>query len=148
MAQHHTPPPWVFGPVWSILYLLMAAAAWLVWRQRIHEDAGLCTGRVHGAIDPLNVLFGLFVFFGLRRPGAARRSMAAIQPYTPITMTAPASCGALRMVSSRAVWPWEKISLVRVCTHFTPLIFPGILEGDQRHHAGTEFVPQGAQPVR
>src|SRR5579884_3654298 len=33
-----TPPPWVFGPVWSILYLLMAAAAWMVWRQRFQED--------------------------------------------------------------------------------------------------------------
>ena len=27
------PPPSVFGPVWSILYALMAVAAWLVWRQ-------------------------------------------------------------------------------------------------------------------
>ncbi len=27
------PPAWLFGPVWSLLYALMAAAAWLVWRQ-------------------------------------------------------------------------------------------------------------------
>lgn len=25
------PPPYLFGPVWSVLYLLMAIAAWLVW---------------------------------------------------------------------------------------------------------------------
>jgi tryptophan-rich sensory protein len=64
-----TPPSWVFGPVWSILYLLMAAAAWLVCRQRTHEDVwpvlALFTAKL--------ILNGLwsFVFFGLRRPGAA-----------------------------------------------------------------------------
>ena len=26
------PPSWVFGPTWTLLYLLMAVAAWLVWR--------------------------------------------------------------------------------------------------------------------
>jgi benzodiazapine receptor len=28
------PAAWLFGPVWSVLYLLMALAAWLVWKER------------------------------------------------------------------------------------------------------------------
>lgn len=28
------PPASLFGPVWSVLYLLMGVAAWLVWRER------------------------------------------------------------------------------------------------------------------
>jgi tryptophan-rich sensory protein len=26
------PPGWLFGPVWTVLFVLMAIAAWLVWR--------------------------------------------------------------------------------------------------------------------
>ncbi len=29
-----TPPGWLFGPVWGILYLSMSISAWLIWRQR------------------------------------------------------------------------------------------------------------------
>jgi benzodiazapine receptor len=28
------PPNWLFGPAWTLLYLLMSIAAWLVWRER------------------------------------------------------------------------------------------------------------------
>jgi tryptophan-rich sensory protein len=28
------PPAWLFGPVWTVLYLLIGIAAWLVWRER------------------------------------------------------------------------------------------------------------------
>jgi translocator protein len=32
------PPGWLFGPVWSALYLLMAISAWLVWRTSSHRS--------------------------------------------------------------------------------------------------------------
>lgn len=64
-----TPPPWVFGPVWSTLYLLMATAAWLVWCQRSEHDVRLALILFFGQLV-LNAAWS-FIFVGLRRPGAA-----------------------------------------------------------------------------
>lgn len=61
-----TPPNWVFGPAWTTLYVLMAVAAWLVWRRRRLVD-------VRGALIAwwaqlaLNLLWTM-LFFGLRQP--------------------------------------------------------------------------------
>ncbi len=34
MRPEWAPPAWLFGPVWSTLYVFMGVAAWLVWRAR------------------------------------------------------------------------------------------------------------------
>jgi benzodiazapine receptor len=63
------PPAWVFGPVWSILYLLMAKAAWLVWQERHVHDLWLPLGLFFGQVF-LNAAWS-FICFGLQRPGFA-----------------------------------------------------------------------------
>src|ERR1700694_2395194 len=35
------PPAWLFGPMWSVLYVLMGVAAWLVWRADRGRDAAI-----------------------------------------------------------------------------------------------------------
>ncbi|MCA1696879.1 MAG: tryptophan-rich sensory protein [Actinobacteria bacterium] len=64
-----TPPNRVFGPVWTILYASMAAAAWLVWRRR-----GLTQARIPLSLFGLQLALNLAwtgLFFALRRPGPA-----------------------------------------------------------------------------
>ena len=35
-----SPPAWLFGPAWTVLFVLMAVAAWLVWREHGAAAAG------------------------------------------------------------------------------------------------------------
>lgn len=63
-----SPPPGVFGPVWTVLYALMGVAAWLVagGRSEGRRPALVAFGvqlALNGAWTP--------IFFGLRRPGLA-----------------------------------------------------------------------------
>ena len=58
-----TPPNVVFGPVWATLYLSMAVAAWLVWRQP-RSLARTRALRVYGVQLVLNALWTP-AFFGL-----------------------------------------------------------------------------------
>jgi len=61
-----TPPNWVFGPVWTLLYTMMAIAAWLVWRKRGVRGASIPL-LLFGVQLALNVLWSV-IFFGLRLP--------------------------------------------------------------------------------
>ncbi|RFC41925.1 MAG: tryptophan-rich sensory protein [Verrucomicrobia bacterium] len=63
------PPAAVFGPVWTLLYTLMAFAAWRIWLRR--ELAGARPAlRWFFVSLALNALWSV-LFFGLHRPGLA-----------------------------------------------------------------------------
>lgn len=63
------PPNWLFGPVWTVLYAMMAVAAWMVWRRA--GTQGGSTALIMFVVQlMLNVLWSVF-FFGLRNPALA-----------------------------------------------------------------------------
>jgi tryptophan-rich sensory protein len=61
------PPASWFGPVWSVLYLLMAVSAWLVWRSSAPKAAAL---GVFGAQLAANALWS-WLFFAWHRGALA-----------------------------------------------------------------------------
>ena len=63
------PPSWLFGPVWTLLYVAMAVSAWLVWQQGGWRGAGLALGLFCAQL-PLNALWS-WLFFAWRRGAAA-----------------------------------------------------------------------------
>ena len=63
------PPGWLFGPVWTLLYVMMAVAAWLVWR-----DGGWRRQTPALRLFLLQWFLNLLwtpLFFGLHHPGLA-----------------------------------------------------------------------------
>ncbi len=62
-----SPPAWVFGPVWTVLYILMGIALYLVWSKGWgHKNVQVATA-IFGVQLVLNVLWS-FVFFGMQAP--------------------------------------------------------------------------------
>ncbi len=64
------PPAWVFGPVWTSLYLMMGLASWLVWKEPRKNGDKQAALAWYGAQLGLNTLWSL-IFFGGRRIGLA-----------------------------------------------------------------------------
>ena len=63
------PPKWLFGPVWTALYVCMAVSAWLVWRSKPSAQTWLPL-LIFGVQLALNAIWS-GLFFGLRDPGLA-----------------------------------------------------------------------------
>jgi tryptophan-rich sensory protein len=64
-----TPPDWLFGPVWTLLYLLMGLGLWLVWRSSAGPRRRLALW-IFGVQLALNAAWS-FLFFGFQRIGTA-----------------------------------------------------------------------------
>jgi tryptophan-rich sensory protein len=90
------PPPWIFAPVWSALYAMMAVAAWLVWKR-----GGFSTQRRPLALFlaqlALNALWTP-LFFGLHRPGLAFLEILLLWLAIAATLL------AFRSVNRAAAW--------------------------------------------
>ncbi len=71
------PPNWVFAPVWTALYVLMAVAAWLVWRDRGSLAAAAAPLTAWLVQLVLNALWS-WLFFGLHRMGLALVDIVAL----------------------------------------------------------------------
>ncbi len=90
------PPGWIFGPVWTALYAMMAAAAWLIWRRggflRQRKPLLLFLGQLvlNAAWTPL--------FFGLRMPGVAFAEILLLW------VAIAATLAAFRPISRPAAW--------------------------------------------
>lgn len=63
------PPDWIFGPVWTTLYLMMAIAAWCVWRSADWSQSKRALSWF-GLQLALNSLWSI-IFFGMQQPGWA-----------------------------------------------------------------------------
>ena len=91
------PPSWVFGPAWTVLYLLMAVAAWLVAREGLGDSAVQVALTLYAIQLVLNLGWSV-VFFGLRRPGLGLVVIVAL--FVAVAATAI----AFYAVSPAAAW--------------------------------------------
>lgn len=106
------PPAWLFGPVWAVLYLLMALALWLVRRERETDN-----GVRHHALALFAIQFLLNMawtplFFGLHSPGLAFAEICVLWIALLSTMRA---FGRVRALSGYLLLPyllWVSFALV------------------------------------
>lgn len=98
------PPDWLFGPVWSTLYLMMAISAWLVWRRH-----GWSTARPaltwFGIQLALNVIWSI-VFFGLKQPGWAVVEISMLWSAIAVTIWEFRTRSVIAAVCMLPYWAW------------------------------------------
>ncbi|TDH61785.1 tryptophan-rich sensory protein [Dankookia rubra] len=90
------PPNWLFPPAWAVLYILMAVAAWLVWREAGFSGAPLALTLWFAQLV-LNAAWS-WIFFGLKRMDLAFVELSALW------LAILATILAFTLHSSTAAW--------------------------------------------
>ena len=91
------PPPWAFGVVWPVLYLLMGVASWLVYRQRGAAGAARLALTLYAAQLALNMAWSA-VYFTFRQQHAALALLLILDALVVATVV------AFARVSPLAAW--------------------------------------------
>ncbi len=93
-----TPPNWLFAPVWTVLYVLMAVAAWQIWRV-----GGGFNGKARSALLVFFVQLALnfawsFAFFAVQSPALGLLVIIAMW------LAIAATIAAFRPIDRLAAW--------------------------------------------
>ncbi len=98
------PPGWLFGPVWTLLYTMMAVAAWLVWQKGgwKAQKRALVLYLVQWALNALWTP----LFFGLHQPGWAFAEILVLDLAVLATLLAfwPVRRAAALLLLPYAAW--------------------------------------------
>lgn len=102
------PPDWLFGPVWTVLYLMMGLAAYLALRaaRRGGDRVGGRSARRAFLVQlALNGLWSL-LFFGLQSPGIALAQILVLWAAIGITVARFAPLSKLAAGLLMPYWAW------------------------------------------
>ena len=100
-----TPPGWIFGPVWTALYVLMGIALYLVWRKGLAAKGVKVALAVFLAQLVLNALWS-YAFFGAQSPLAGLVVIVALWAMiaASIAAFAPISRAAAALLVPYILW--------------------------------------------
>ena len=98
------PPDWLFAPVWTLLYAIIALSGWLVWREQGFADSAVPLTAY--AVQLVLNAGWTPIFFGLRRPGLAAIEIALlwVSIVATIFLFYPVSPSAAGLLVPYLVW--------------------------------------------
>ncbi|HYW51274.1 MAG TPA: TspO/MBR family protein [Gemmatimonadaceae bacterium] len=105
------PPAWLFGPVWSVLYVMIAVSAWLVWRD--HGLRGARTPLIVWVLQLVANALWTWLFFTLR---SGALSMAEIVVLWLLIAT-----------TIRMFWPLDRIAALLLVPYLVWVSFASAL---------------------
>lgn len=105
------PPAWLFGPVWSVLYIFMAVAAWLVWRR--HSFLGARTALWLFIVQLFANALWTWLFFGLHRGPLALAEIIVLWLLIAATIT--------------AFWPLQRLAALLLVPYLAWVTFASVL---------------------
>jgi len=79
-----SPPNWLFAPVWSLLYILMGIAAFLIWQKR--DNLKTKPALMFYGIQLILNTFWSIIFFGMHNPGLAFLEIIILWTFILITL--------------------------------------------------------------
>ncbi|MEU4475844.1 TspO/MBR family protein [Micromonospora sp. NPDC023888] len=95
------PPSWLFGPVWSLLYALVAVAGWLVWRR-----VGFSTALWAWTAQLVLNAFWTPLFFGAGRYGLAFAEIVLMWLAIGLTVALFARVSRVAAALLLPYWAW------------------------------------------